>query len=490
MKIAIAATEVAPYAKTGGLADVIGSLPKALEKLGCDVKVFMPKYSLVDENKHTLTYESSIGEMPIRVNGYARSVHVQKSKINGSEVEIYFIDCPHYFYRRHVYTMDPDEDERFILFCKAVIETLQRMKWAPDVIHCNDWQTGLIPLLLKDNYSWDRMFDRTATLMSIHNIAYQGRFSKKTIFKAELKETLYYPGGPLEFYDTFSFLKTGIIFSEIISTVSETYSREILNSEYGLGMEKELWPRKEDLFGVLNGADYDHWNPADDMHIPYHYSKYDLTNKLKNKEYLVKQTHLPFDQDKPLIGIVSRLVAQKGFDLVAESINELMLLDAQWVILGSGEDKYEELFALLSRSIPHKVWAYIGFNNELAHLIEAGADMFLMPSRYEPCGLNQIYSLKYGTVPIVRKTGGLADTVQDWHEFKTRGEEIGDGFSFNDATGYALQTTTQRAVEAFGDKTTWTKIQHNGMKRDYSWTVSAKKYVALYEMALKKRRGN
>ncbi|MBL7960692.1 glycogen synthase GlgA [bacterium] len=489
MKIALAATEVAPFAKTGGLADVIEALPKTLEKLGNDVKVFMPKYSLIDENKHKLTYESAIGEMPIRVNGHTRSVHVQKSKINGSEVDIYFIDCPHYFYRRHIYTMDPDEDERFILFCKAVIETLQRLQWAPDVIHCNDWQTGLIPLFIKDNYSWDRMFDETATLMSIHNIAYQGRFPNQTIQKAELKGDLYYPGGPLEFYNTFSFLKTGIVYSEIISTVSETYSHEILTSEYGFGMEKELWPRRDDLFGVLNGADYEQWNPEGDPFIPYHYSAADLSNKLKNKEYLIKQTHLPFDKTKPIIGIVSRLVAQKGFDLVAEAINELMFLDAQWVILGSGEDKYEEMFTILSRSIPDKVWAYIGFNNELAHLIEAGADMFLMPSRYEPCGLNQMYSLKYGTVPIVRKTGGLADTVQDWHEFKERGNETGDGFSFNDATGFALHTTVLRAVETFREKKTWRKIQENGMNRDYSWRVSAKKYMTLYEMATKKRRG-
>ena len=489
MKIAIAATEVAPYAKTGGLADVMGSLPKALEKLGCEVKVFMPKYSQIDENKHKLTYQTSIGEMPIRVAGHVRSVHVQSSRINGTNAEIYFIDCPHYYYRRHIYTMDKDEDERFILFCKAVIETMQRIGWAPDVIHCNDWQTGLLPLLMKDNYNWDRMFDKTAALMSIHNIAYQGRFPKASLFKAELKEGYYYPEGPIEFHDTFSFLKTGIVFSEIISTVSETYGQEILRSEYGLGMEFVLRPRRDDLFGVLNGADYDHWNPEDDIHIPFHYSKDDLSNKQKNKEFLIKHTHLTLDINKPVIGIVSRLVPQKGFDLVAEVIYELMSLDAQWVILGSGEDKYEELFAALSRSVPQKVWAYIGFNNELAHLIEAGADMFLMPSRYEPCGLNQIYSLKYGTVPIVRKTGGLADTVQDWHELKTRGDESGDGFSFNDATGSALFMTVQRAIETFKDKQTWKKIQINGMKRDYSWTVSAKKYVALYELAIKKRRG-
>lgn len=490
MKIAIASTEVAPYAKTGGLADVMGSLPKALEKLECEVKVFMPKYSLIDENKYQLSYDSSIGEMPIRVAGHVRSVHVQTAKIPGSNVHIYFIDCPHYFYRRHIYTTDPDEDERFILFCKAVIETFQRTGWTPDVIHCNDWQTGLIPLLIKDNYNWDRMFDSVATLMSIHNIAYQGRFPKQSLFKAEFKESLYFPEGPIEFHDTFSFLKTGIVFSEIISTVSDTYSHEILRSEYGLGMETVLWPRRNDLHGVLNGADYDHWNPASDTHIPFHFSAADLSNKIKNKEYLIKQTHLPFEENKPLIGIISRLVAQKGFDLVAETIGELMALDAQWIILGSGEDKYEELFAALSRTIPNKVWAYIGFNNELAHLIEAGADIFLMPSRYEPCGLNQMYSLKYGTVPIVRKTGGLADTVQDWHEFKAQGEEIGDGFSFNDATGFALLTTVRRAVETYKDKDTWKKIQINGMKRDYSWTVSAKEYVALYEMAIKKRRGS
>jgi starch synthase len=488
MKIAIAATEAAPYAKTGGLADVIGSLPKALEKLGCEIKVFMPKYWQVDDNKYELTYDSSIGEMPIRVNGHTRSVHILRSKLAGSNVDIYFVDCPHYFYRKYIYTMDPDEDERFILFCKAVIEALQRLHWAPDVVHCNDWQTGLIPAFLKDNYSWDHMFDRTATVMAIHNIAYQGRFSKESVRKAELKQNLFYPGGPYEFQNSFSFLKAGILFSEIISTVSETYAREILTYEFGLGMNDVLRQRKDDLYGILNGADYDHWNPEIDTHIPFHYSTKNISNKLKNKKHLLKNTTLEFNENIPVIGMVSRLVAQKGFDLIADVISELMLLDVQWVILGSGEDRYEELFSRIGRAIPHKMWAYIGFSNELAHLIEAGSDIFLMPSHYEPCGLNQIYSLKYGTVPIVRKTGGLADTVQDWHENASRGLSNGDGFSFNQATGYALFSTIHRAIETFKDKKTWEQIQANGMKRDYSWKESAKKYIALYNKAIDKRR--
>ncbi len=488
IKIAIAAAEAAPYAKTGGLADVIGSLPKALKKLGCDVKVFIPKYWQVDENKYELNYDSSIGEMLIRVNGHTRSVHLLKSKIPGSNVDVYFVDCPHYFFRNHIYTMDPDEDERFILFSKAVIEAMQKMKWAPDVVHCNDWQTGLIPVLLKDNYSWDRMFDHTATLMSIHNIAYQGRFPRETLFKAELKGELYYSGGPYEFQGSFSFLKTGILFSEIISTVSETYAHEILTYEFGLGMNDVLWPRRQDVYGILNGADYDHWNPEIDTHIPFNFSPKKMSGKIKNKEQLLKNTTLKFDVNIPVIGIVSRLVAQKGLDYIADAIGDLMLLDAQWVVLGSGEDRFEELFSRVGRALPYKVWSYIGFSNELAHLIEAGADMFLMPSRYEPCGLNQIYSLKYGTVPIVRKTGGLADTVQDWHESVSQGEKGGDGFSFSEPSGYALFSTVHRAIETFKDKKTWKTIQMNGMKRDYSWSESAKKYMELYKKAIEKRR--
>lgn len=486
MKIAFAAAEAVPYAKTGGLADVAGSLPKELEKLGCEVKLFIPKYFLIDEVKHRLRYNWDIGEMPIRINNITRSVHVHQSVLPNSNVEVNFIDCPHYFHRHRIYTNDKDEDERFILFSKGIIETLQRMQWAPDVIHCNDWQTGLIPLFVKDNYNWDRMFDATATLFTIHNIGYQGRFSTSTLLSAEIRNELYYPNGPVEHAGTVSFMKAGIVFADILNTVSNKYSHEILKPDLGAGLNGILMKKKEDLFGILNGVDYSIWNPKTDEYIPYNYSPKDLSGKVKNKRFLLDHFNMPFEVTVPLIGIVSRMVAQKGFDIFAEAINDIMKLNAQWLILGSGEDRYEQIFRELAHKLPQKVGTYIGYNNELSHLIEAGADMFLMPSRYEPCGLNQIYSLKYGTVPIVKRTGGLADTVHDWDELVSFGLETGTGFSFNDHTGYALLTSVQRALNNFKNKTVWKKIQLNGMARDYSWKHSAEQYIELYGLAKKK----
>jgi starch synthase len=487
MKIAFLSSEAVPFAKTGGLADVAGSLPKALTELGCEVKLFLPKYFFIDESKYGLHYSWDVGEMLIRINGHLRSVHIHHTKLNDSNVEVNFIDCPHYFHRGHIYTNDLDEDERFILFCKGAIEALQRFKWKPDVIHCNDWQTGLVPLFIKDNYKWDRMFDKTASLFTIHNIGYQGRFSKSALFSAEIRGDLFYPGGPVEFEDSVSFMKTGILFSDIINTVSKTYAYEILTPEYGAGLNVVLSQRNEDLFGILNGVDYTTWNPETDKHLPFKYSKDNLLGKYKNKKFLLEHFGIPFDESIPLIGIVSRMVNQKGFDIFASALQDLMQLDAQWVILGSGEDRYEEMFRHISHVLPNKVATYVGFNNELSHLIEAAADIFLMPSRYEPCGLNQIYSMKYGTVPVVRKTGGLADTVQDWDEMHYHGYDNGNGFSFNDYTSYALFLTVQRAVNAFHHKDAWKKIMLNGMSRDYSWKNSAKEYMNLYEKAVKKR---
>ena len=487
MKIAFVSTEAVPYAKTGGLADVAGALPKELEKLACEVKLFIPKYFTIDEVRHSLRYNRNVGEIPIRINGQMRAAHLHQAKLPGSNVEVNFIDCSHYFNREHIYTNDTDENERFILFSKAVIDTIQNMQWAPDVIHCNDWQTGLLPLFIKDNYNWDRMFDKTSTLFTIHNIGYQGRFSKSTMFSAELSGELYYPGGPIEFEGSVSFLKAGIVFADLINTVSNKYSHEILTPEYGAGLEKILGTRKPDLYGILNGADYSVWNPETDIHIPYNYSINELSGKLKNKKFLLDRFKMPYNEKVPLVGIVSRMVAQKGYDIFAEAINELMTLHAQWIILGSGEEKYEMMFRTLANNLPQKVGVYTGYNNELSHLVEAASDAFLMPSRYEPCGLNQIYSLKYGTVPIVRKTGGLADTVHDWDELHSYGLDTGTGFSFNDHTGYALFKSVQRAVNCFSVKSAWKKIQSNGMKKDYSWKHSAEQYIELYKLAKDKR---
>ncbi|MCJ7555275.1 MAG: glycogen synthase GlgA [Ignavibacteriaceae bacterium] len=487
MKIAFVSTECVPYAKTGGLADVTGALPKALEKLGCEVKVFLPKYSLIDESTHGLRYNWDVGEIQIRVNGVVHSVHLHQAKLPNSNVEVNFIGCPHYFNRGGIYTNDIDEDERFILFSKGVIETLQRFRWAPDVIQCNDWQAGLIPLYIKDNYSWDKLFDNTATLFTIHNIGYQGRFPKSTLLAAEIRGDLFYPDGPVEFKDTVSFMKTGIVFADLINTVSNKYSHEILTEEYAAGLHDTLRARKPDVYGILNGVDYSEWDPEADRFLPFSYSNKDLSGKLKNKKFLLEHFNMPFDENVPLIGMISRMVLQKGFDVFADALDDLLKLDAQWLILGSGEERYENLFRSLAKSFPQKVGTYIGFSNELSHLIEAGADMFLMPSRYEPCGLNQIYGLKYGTVPIVRKTGGLADTVKDWDEEKHHGFDHGNGFSFYDYSSYALFKSVERAVNTFKQKDIWQKIQLNGMKLDCSWKKSAEKYLELYKLAKEKR---
>ena len=491
MRVAFASAEMYPFAKTGGLGDVIGSLPKSLAALGCDVKVFLPKYALIDHAKYDLDYSWTIGMMPIRVGGYPHNVEVFKTVLPDSPVEIYFIDCPYYFNRPYLYSSNPDEDERFILFQKAVIESLQRMQWKPDIIHCNDWQTGLIPLLIKDNYNWDKMFlGKTATVMTIHNIAYQGRFPEKTVDKAEIRPELFYPNSAIEVWGSFCFLKTGLMYADAINTVSEMYANEITNSEFGSGLEDTLRYRINDFYGIVNGVDYGVWNPEIDKKLFYHFTPDNLEGKKENKKQLLHSFNLPYYDNVPLIGIVSRLVNLKGFNLIAESIPELMKLNAQWVILGTGEDRFENLFRSLAYSFPNKVGAFIGFNDELSHLIEAGADMFLMPSFTEPCGLNQIYSLKYGTVPIVRKTGGLADTVKDWdEELHHGGHEIGTGFSFVDFNGQAMTSTIKRAVNMFANrKDLWQKIMHNGMVENFSWDVSAKKYLELYKKAIHNRQ--
>ncbi|MBN1301201.1 MAG: glycogen synthase GlgA [Melioribacteraceae bacterium] len=486
MNIAFVASEVYPFSKTGGLADVAGALPKVLNELGHNVKIFTPKYGLIDEKKYGLEYQQWIGSMPVRVSGIDQKVHVHKAKLPKSDVDVYFVDFQPYFYRETIYTDDLDEAERFILFSKATLEIIQRLNWKPDVVHCNDWQTGLIPLYIKDNYNWDQLFHHTASLYTIHNIGYQGQFGKDVLDKAEIRHEYFYNFGEVEHNSAVNFMKTGISFADIINTVSETYAKEIMTKEYSAGMDYILRYRSHDLYGILNGIDYHDWDPSTDKHLPYHFSASDLSGKLKNKKFLCEQFNLPFSPDIPLIGIVSRLAIQKGFDLIARSLEYLSHLPCQWIILGSGENYYEDMFETFASYRPDKAACYIGYSNELAHLIEAGSDMFLMPSHYEPCGLNQIYSLKYGTVPIVRHTGGLADTVLDWDEYSSLGKETGNGFSFRDYNGFALTNAVERAIKYYHNKKVWHKIQMNGMSCNYSWNRSAEKYVTLYELALKK----
>jgi starch synthase len=483
MKIAFVSSEIFPYSKTGGLADVAGALPKALSKLRCEIKIFTPKYYSIDENKFDLKYLDEFGGLKIRVAGKIRTVRLYKGRLPDSNIDVFFIDCPHYFHRDGFYTDGCDEDERFVLFSKAVIETLQKLQWKPDVVHCNDWQTGLIPLYIKDNYGWDKFFKSTASVFTIHNIGYQGKFGKNTLANAEIDNKYYYPLGPVEFYGDVSFMKTGISFADVLNTVSETYAKEILTPEYGSGMENVLAGRKDDLYGILNGVDYSTWTPETDKLIPHNFSRSDLSNKLKDKKYLLKQIGFSFNKEVPLIGIVSRMAVQKGFDVFTEAAKELLKLNAQWVVLGSGTEKYERFLTKLSESNNKNFYVKIGYDDKLSHLIEAGADIFLMPSKYEPCGLNQIYSLRYGTVPVVRKTGGLADTIIDYTVDKFNGT----GFCFRDYSGASLVSAVNRAIKNFADKNVWEKIQLNGMSKDFSWDSSAKKYIELYKTAIGKR---
>ncbi len=482
MRIAFATSECVPFVKTGGLADVSGALPKALALMGHEVKVFLPLYQSIRVLDHDLTFAHEFHNTQLRVGERTVTVNVWYKR-NGAGVEHYFVDCPHYYHREQVYTSHADEDERFILLQDMAMFILQRFNWAPGVLHCNDWQTALLPVFLREKYNWDQLFAKTASVLSIHNVGYQGRFGASAVGHAGLKYDKFHLGGAYEFYGDFSFLKAGLMYAEMITTVSPTYAREIQTYEYGAELEGVLRYRGSDLVGILNGIDVDDWNPAGDQHIPHPYTIDDLDAKLKNKQALLERTNLPYQAGVPTIGIITRLAEQKGMELVASVLPQLMELPVQLVALGSGAQKYEDFFRWAAHTYPEKCYAYIGFNNELAHLITAGCDMFLMPSRYEPCGLNQMYCLNYGTVPIVRRTGGLADTVRDYHEYN----EQGNGFSFYDFTPYALWASILRALDLYQQKEVWQDIMRRGMAEDFSWKHSAQQYVEVYQRAISKR---
>lgn len=484
MKICFATSECVPFVKTGGLADVSGALPKALADVGCTVKIFVPLYDSIPTIDHDLIFCSDIANISVEVGTQVHAFNTWYGKLPDSKVEVYFIDCPHYFHRGATYTSDEDEDERFIFFQHALMKVMQRYHWSPDVIHCNDWQTSLLPPMLRHLYEWDTLFASTATVLSIHNVGYQGRFSPLSVLKSGLPEDRYYPGGPFEFYNSFSFMKAGLVYADAISTVSPTYAQEIQTPNFGEGMDGVLRSRHGDVWGILNGIDPAEWNPATDPHLTANYDLGSLDKKQENKKALAEEMGLPYRAETPLIGIVSRFASQKGFDLLQPILAELLYTnDVQFAVLGSGEKYLEDFFNWAHTTFPDRVGVYIGYNNRLAHRIEAGSDMFLMPSAYEPCGLNQMYSLNYGTVPIVHKVGGLADTVHDYHEFHT----MGNGFSFYDFAPHVLKDTIVRALGVFYDKEAWHAIMERGMNQDFSWGTSAQIYMELYEYALRKK---
>jgi starch synthase len=471
LNILFVASEVVPYAKTGGLADVAGALPKALARLGHRVRIVMPRYNL---EKILHSGEKLPGEIHVPFDGglHTSSVYLDRS----GEVPVYFIDAPHFYFRGKLYG-EHDDPDRFAYFSRAVIELAKALNEQFDVFHINDWMTGLIPVYVKAVYAKDPVIAHIKTLFTIHNMAFHGLFSPYATGKYGLPEWVNRDEGGIEFHGVSSMLKAGLVFSDAINAVSPKYAQEIQTPEYAYQFEGVLRARRHRLFGILNGVDYDEWSPENDPYIEAHFSMHDLTGKRECKRDLLSTFGLPEDLDRPLIGCVSRLSDQKGFDLIMDAIWRVLDRGANFVLLGSGAEYFEHAFQRLRDSRPSQVGVYFGLSNELAHKIEAGADMILMPSRFEPCGLNQMYSLKYGTVPIVRAVGGLDDTIENFN----RATRQGNGFKFYDYSADKLLEKIYEALMIYMDKEVWRALMLNGMRADYSWSVSARQYVALYE---------
>jgi len=483
MKIALASPEVVPFAKTGGLADVSGALPKALAKLGAEVVVVMPRYKAVDLMKFGLV--KTVKKVSALIDGKMVESAIYEGKMPGG-VKTYFLDNPGYYGRDQLYGTPqgdyPDNAERFLYFCKAVPELLKAVGFKPDVVHINDWQTGLIPLYLKAFYKDDPFFKDTGTLLTVHNMGYQGVFWAEDMHLTGLGWEYFTPEG-LEFYEKINILKGGLVYSDLINTVSKTYSKEIQTPEYGHGLDGVLRARSKDLYGIVNGIDYDEWDPMTDKALYQTYGPGDVKGKQANKNALKEDLGLA-PGNKPLFGIISRLADQKGLDILTDAMDDILGTGAQFVLLGTGEEKYHHLFAALAKKRPRQVSATIGFDAKLAKRIYAGCDVFLMPSRYEPCGLGQLISLRYGTLPLVRKTGGLADTVKNY----SPRTGAGNGFVFTEYSEKALMKAVHAALAAYDDKKAWKSLVKTGMSEDYSWDSSAKEYIKLYKKAADKAR--
>jgi starch synthase len=477
MHIAFAASECVPFSKTGGLADVVGALPRALASLGHQVSVYVPRYR---QTKLT-DPQTVVKSITIPFDDKYRFCSVVTAGTSNG-VRFYFVDYPPYFDREALYGGPsgdyPDNAERFALFSRAVIEA-SKVLGVPQIFHCHDWQSALIPVMLRTLYAEDPAFRELATIFTIHNMGYQGLFPPDTLPLLMLPWELF-TISKMEFFGQVNFLKGALVHSDFVTTVSRKYSHEIQTTEYGFGLEGVLRNRAATVAGILNGVDYDEWSPQTDKFIVAKYSSEDLSGKAQCKKDLLNAFGVAnADAKVPVIGIVSRFAAQKGFDLIAQIMDRLAREELIMVVLGSGDKPYEEMFVRLNRQFPNKIAAKVAFDNAIAHKIEAGADMFLMPSRYEPCGLNQIYSLKYGTVPVVRATGGLDDTIEPWDARSGKGT----GFKFTDYTGEALLATIKQALLAYRDPSSWQKLMRNGMARDFSWGASAREYGKVYERA-------
>ncbi len=477
LKILLLAAEVVPFAKTGGLADVTGSLPKAIRALGHDIRVGMPRYGRIRPDQFNLT--RILEPFPVPMDDRTEPAELMQATLDG-EVPVYLVENARYFDRDGIY-MYPDDAERFIMFCRGVLEGVKRLGWQPDIIHCHDWHTALVPNWLKTIYADDPFFADTASVYTIHNLAYQGIFGHRVLEIAGIDEYgfIVHPD-IMDLNEVVDFMARGIAFADVISTVSETYAREILTSEFGEKLDPLLRDRRDRLFGILNGIDVDEFNPATDRYLEVNYTLESLDLRVENKLSLQREAGLREDRRIPVVGIIARLTDQKGFDLITNIVEPMLQhLGAQFVVLGTGEQRYHDFFTDLTNRYAGQAGAFLTFNASLARRIYAGADVFLMPSRFEPCGLGQMIAMRYGSVPVVRAVGGLADTVRDYDP--ATGE--GTGFVFKPYDAMALYTTLVRAVETYRYPDIWRKLQTRCMQQDFSWQASARKYVELYARA-------
>ena len=481
MRIAFVASECVPFSKTGGLADVVGALPPALAAIGHEVDVYLPKYRQTKLN----TPRTLLRSVTVPFDDQYRFCSVLDGGTHAG-VKFYFIDYPPFFDREQLYGTPAgdytDNAERFALFSRAVLEA-SKILGVPQVFHCHDWQSALVPVLLRTQYAQDPAFREVGTVFTIHNMGYQGLFPPDTLPLLTLPWDLF-TMSKMEFFGNVNFLKGALVYSDFITTVSRKYSQEIQTAEFGFGLEGVLRDRASTVTGILNGVDYDEWSPQADKFIVAPYSPQDLSGKAQCKQDLLAAFGVARpDLRLPVIGIVSRFAAQKGFDLIAQIMDRLAREDMIVVALGNGDRQYEEMFLRLQKQFPQKIAVRVAYDNALAHKIEAGSDMFLMPSKYEPCGLNQIYSLKYGTVPVVRATGGLDDTIEPWDARTGKGT----GFKFSDYSGESLLLTIKEALKAFRDQPSWRNLMRNDMSKDFSWNASAREYVRVYERARQSR---
>ncbi len=478
MRVLFVASEGLPFSKTGGLADVVEALPKALVAAGHEVAVLLPRY------RGTEPKGVMVKKLEVPVGATARTCAIGKGpQPNG--VTYFFVDDPEYFDRDGLYGSRgqdyPDNAERYAELGYAAIAIAKHV-WTPEVIHCHDWQTALVPVLLRTRYKADAQLGAIPVIFTIHNMGYQGVFPREVLGRIGVPDSEFRVDG-VEFYGKVNYLKAGLVYADYLTTVSRKYAEEIQTAEYGCGLEGVAQMRADRLFGILNGVDYSVWSPEHDDLIAAHYSVRDIAGKRACKSDLLTQFHLPAELERPLVGIISRFADQKGFDLLAQVAEALLAEDIAFVVLGTGDAKYESMFTDLARKQPGKLAVKIAYDNALAHKIEAGTDMFLMPSRYEPCGLNQIYSLRYGTVPVVRATGGLVDTVEPFNNSTW----MGTGFNFAEYTGEALLGAVKRALAVYRSKIAWRCLQANGMAKDFSWEASATEYARLYAVSRKAR---